>query len=129
MFRLEKTKQIDASHQLPHHDGKCRRLHGHTYSITLCVEGESLNNEGPKQDMLFDYYDLGVIMKEHVERLDHRHLNDYWDNPTSEVIACALFKKIAPLIKKKSDHMARLVFVKVAETPSTVATYWEGALL
>lgn len=124
MFTLRKTKHIDASHQLTQHDGKCARLHGHTYAITFEVKGDKLSpKDGPKRGMVFDYYDLGVIMKEHVDTLDHQHLNDHFTYPTSEVIAEQLFFECAPLIKMKSVGHAELASVSVSETPTSVAVF------
>jgi 6-pyruvoyltetrahydropterin/6-carboxytetrahydropterin synthase len=122
-FTLRKTKQIEAAHQLPHHDGKCKGLHGHTWTITVEVVGFALNATGPKRGMLFDYYDIGVLMKEHVETLDHRFLNDVYDNPTSEVIAKALYEVMAPRVDEMSKGLAALSRVLVSETQSSVAEY------
>ncbi len=123
MFTLRKTKQIEASHQLPHHDGKCKGLHGHTWTISVEVKGEALNTQGPKRGMLFDYYDLGQLMKAHVERLDHRHLNDLYPNPTSEVIAQAIYEAMALEIEIISKGQATLSRVLVSETASSCAEY------
>ncbi len=127
MYILRKTKQVEAAHQLPHHDGKCRGLHGHTWTITVEVKGERLSTGGPKRGMLFDYYDLGVIMKEHVESLDHRFLNDMYKNPTSEVIAQDLFEKMRPEIVGKSLGQAVLSRVIVSETANSACEYSEAA--
>lgn len=123
MFVLRKTKQVEAAHQLPHHDGKCRGLHGHTWTITVEVAGVVLNATGPKRGMLFDYYDIGVLMKEHVEILDHRFLNDIYENPTSEVIAQALFDVMAPRVIAMSNGAAVLSRVLVSETANSCAEY------
>lgn len=123
MFTLSKTKQVEAAHQLPHHDGKCKGLHGHTWTITVEVRGDKLHLGGPKRGMLFDYYDMGVIMKKHVEVLDHRFLNDIFKNPTSEVIAEALFNAIAPEVEEMSQGFAELSRVLVSETQNSLAEY------
>lgn len=123
MFELRKTKQVEAAHFLPHHDGKCRGLHGHTWTISIVVEGDKLHKCGAKRGMLFDYYDMGVIMKEHVEPLDHRLLNDIYKNPTSEAIAEELFRAIAPKVEAASQGFARLARVEVSETANSLAVY------
>lgn len=123
MFTLRKTKQVEASHQLPHHDGKCKGLHGHTWTITVEIKGKALHITGPKRGMLFDYYDLGQLMKTHVESLDHRHLNDIYPNPTSETIAGAIFGAMAPEIEIKSGGRAFLSRVLVSETANSCAEF------
>lgn len=125
MFKLRKTKEIEASHQLPFHDGKCKRLHGHSWVITVEVQGNELHETGPKRGMVFDYYDIGVLMKNHVEILDHKHLNDIYKNPTSETIAKALFDEMAPHVRAASKGTARLSKILVSETRNSVAEYSE----
>lgn len=38
MFVL-KEFEFDAAHYLPEYNGKCERLHGHTYKLVVKVEG------------------------------------------------------------------------------------------
>ena len=33
------TTNFAAAHRLPDHEGKCQRLHGHTYGLEVTVEG------------------------------------------------------------------------------------------
>ena len=123
MFRIRKTKSFDAAHQLKHHDGKCRGLHGHTYSVTVEVEGEHLCHVGAKRGLLMDYYDIGEVMRKHVLVLDHRFLNDVFDNPTSELMAKALYEAMSPEVAALAKGRARLSMVAVSETPSSIAEY------
>lgn len=89
MFRLTKEFRFEASHVLEGHDGKCARLHGHSWRGELVVEGTRLQHEGPKENMLVDYADIGEAAKALHEILDHRHLNDVLGTsmPTSEFVA------------------------------------------
>lgn len=101
MFTLQKTVRFEASHQLLYHDGKCARLHGHSWKATLVVQGAHLQGAGPKQGMLVDYSDLSVAVKPLVDDfLDHHHLNDtlQTDSPTSEFIARWLYEKLKPAV-------------------------------
>lgn len=76
MWKLTKTMRFEASHRLPDHDGKCRKLHGHSWVVHVTVKGSKLNPEGPKRGMVLDYTDLGAVLDEIHEMLDHTHLND-----------------------------------------------------
>lgn len=119
MFRLEKTFRFEASHQLPNHDGKCKRLHGHSWVGKLVVEGHSLIKGGPKGGMLVDYGDMAAAIQPLVEeKLDHWHLNESlgMDNPTSESIAEYIFNVIKP-------KLPGLVAVVIEETCTSSATY------
>lgn len=123
MFRIRKTKSFDAAHQLKHHDGKCKGLHGHTYSVTIEVEGSALCHGGPKRGLLLDYYDMGRVIERHVLVLDHRFLNDIFENPTSELMAQALYKSMSIEIRELTGGRARLSMVSVSETPTSRAEY------
>lgn len=119
MYRLEKKFKFEASHQLPKHDGKCARLHGHSWNGTLICEDYELITIGPKAGMLVDFYDLSQIMKPVLEDyLDHWHLNDSTglENPTSEALCKWLYDKL------KAD-LYMLVAVRIEETCSSAAEY------
>lgn len=100
MYKLEKTFKFEASHQLPKHDGKCQRLHGHSWRGTVVCEGADTDIEeaGPKTGMLIDYSVISAAVDPIVETyLDHYHLNDTLGlYPTSEVIAKWLYMKLKP---------------------------------
>lgn len=74
-MHLKKEFRFEASHQLPNHNGKCARLHGHSWVLCVWVMGPVLENPGhPKEGMVVDYYDIGQVVKPIIELLDHRHL-------------------------------------------------------
>jgi len=121
MFRLARTVAFEASHQLPRHDGKCRRLHGHSWRVALVVEGDRLIADGTKAGMVVDYADLGRITKSLHDLLDHRHLNDLLDNPTSERLAVFVYDLARPQVEA---HGVRLGAVVVEETCTARCEYW-----
>jgi 6-pyruvoyltetrahydropterin/6-carboxytetrahydropterin synthase len=76
--------EFQASHVLPRHPGKCRRLHGHTYFLEVWCEGEV----DPETGMVLDFGDLRAEVEARVlSRVDHVHLNDLLENPTAENLA------------------------------------------
>lgn len=85
---------FEAAHVLPHHLGKCSRLHGHSYRLEVALEGP-LRTQGPEQGMVEDFDFLGKIVHEAViERLDHTYLNDLFPNPTAELIAAWIWERL-----------------------------------
>ncbi|MFM9160001.1 MAG: 6-carboxytetrahydropterin synthase QueD, partial [Dolichospermum sp.] len=98
---IGKEFRFEAAHQLPNHDGKCARLHGHSWRGVVYVTGNKLINSGVKQGMIMDYGDISKYIKPLLENyLDHYHLNESTGlaNPTSEAIAKWIYEQLEPQI-------------------------------
>ena len=68
---ISKSFTFEASHILPRHPGKCSRLHGHSWKLTVSVSGPVQHESG----FVVDYAILGELVKANVvDRCDHRHL-------------------------------------------------------
>lgn len=67
-----------AAHQLPHHNGQCRDLHGHTYKLEVAVTGKVSDPDGASDEgMVIDFADIKAVYKEYIEPLvEHKFLND-----------------------------------------------------
>jgi 2-amino-4-hydroxy-6-hydroxymethyldihydropteridine diphosphokinase len=91
-MRLCQEFIFDAAHYIPHYKGKCEQLHGHTYRLEVIITEES--NTSPK--ITFDT--IKEIVKELIiEKLDHQSLNNFFENPTAEII----LEWIATQLKEK----------------------------
>ena len=79
-----------ASHFLTKYHGKCENLHGHNYKLVVKVSG------GIKDDgMVIDYKEVKKIVKKHViSEIDHKHLNELVDNPSSENITVWIWERL-----------------------------------
>ena len=117
---ISKSWRFDAAHQLPNHDGKCRRPHGHTYTVEVAVTAEPQPTDGrPTEGMVVDFGELDRIWKEELEpKLDHRDLNASVpvERTTSELLAAwaySIFSLFLPHVD--------IEYVRVSETPSTYA--------
>lgn len=87
---VTRSFRFEAAHKLPWHPGKCRDLHGHGYTLEVTVEGP-VGESG----IVMDFADLGtVVRREIIEELDHAYLNDLMENPTAELIAHDIFKRL-----------------------------------
>ena len=103
--RVTRSFTFDAAHTLPWHQGKCRNLHGHTYRLEVVVEGPI----GPN-GIVVDFADLDdLVRREIIDRYDHTFLNDLLDNPTAELIAADIWKRLETTeIGGTSLNLARL---------------------
>jgi len=75
---IRKTFCFDAAHSLPNHAGKCRELHGHSYRVELCFEGDVKPARGESDDgMVLDFLDVSAWWQREAKPLvDHRFLNE-----------------------------------------------------
>ncbi len=93
---------------------RCSALHGHTFSVTVHLEGET----DPEMGWVRDYGEIKEICSPVIEILDHSYLNDVpgLENPTSENIAVWLWNRIKP-------GLPELSMIEVKETPGTGCRY------
>ena len=97
-MRIRKRFSFEAAHVLPHHAGKCSRLHGHSYRLDVIVAG-TLREGGPAAGMVMDFDELAQIVRTAVvDELDHRSLNEFVENPTSENVVGWIWRRLAPLL-------------------------------
>ena len=93
---------------------KCSRLHGHTFTIEVSVEGEV----DPETGWLYDHALISAAMKPIIEELDHSYLNDVagLENPTIEIMAGWLWGRLAP-------QLPGLAEIVIHETPFARCSY------
>ena len=122
MFELEIRRSIASAHRLRGYDGACCNLHGHNYQITAVLRAKELDAIGIGVDFKKLKSELDALLAGY----DHAFLNDHPDfaelNPTSENIAMVLYRKLAA---NMNDGNVKVQAVKVAESDSSCATYFE----
>ena len=68
---ISKTFTFEASHVLPKHPGKCAKVHGHSFRLTVTIEGLVV----PITGFVADYVDLkALVNKLIIDNVDHAHL-------------------------------------------------------
>ncbi|GAC1655662.1 MAG: 6-carboxytetrahydropterin synthase QueD [Vulcanimicrobiaceae bacterium] len=93
-MQIRKQFKFESAHVLPHHPGKCARLHGHSYRLDVAVSGP-LQTSGPAQGMVLDFDEIAAVVDADViEVLDHRSLNELLENPTCEEIAVWIWDRL-----------------------------------
>ena len=87
MYTLTVKEHFDAAHFLKNYNGKCAKVHGHTWAIDVEIEGNILDEIG----MVVDFSDV----KKTVRKLlpDHEFLNEVIPvNPTAENLSKYFFE-------------------------------------
>lgn len=121
MTTVTKIFKFEACHHLPHYDGACHNLHGHSYKLEVTVGGKvETSTTNPKCGMIVDFKDLKKIVNEvAVDKYDHSYLNDFFPNPTAEIMV----KQIATDIISRLPRNVYLVSCKLWETDTSYAEY------
>ena len=103
MLTVTKSFMFEASHRLPHYDGACHNLHGHSYKLEVTVGGKTETDEkNPKCGMIIDFKDLKALVKKvAVDVYDHSYLNDFFPNPTAEIMVKQIYLDIAEVLPTK----------------------------
>ena len=115
-MRIYKQFQIEAAHLLPNlpPEHKCRRLHGHSFTIGVHVAGTL----DVKLGWVMDFADISKVVQPVLDRIDHRYLNDIagLENPTSENLARWIWSELKGVLPN-------LVAVHVNETCNSGCIY------
>ena len=107
---------FDSAHFLPMvpEGHKCREIHGHTYKLTVFVEGPLDVNLG----WVSDFTNIKQIVNDTIDIVDHKLLNNIegLENPTCEILSVWLWKKI-------KNEIPFLSKIELYETPTSGVIY------
>lgn len=142
-IRITKSFTFETAHALHGYDGKCRNLHGHSYSLFVTVIGRPITDaDHVKHGMVIDFGDLKKIVKEevvdvfdhasvfnkntphlelgkHLEQLGHDIIFvDY--QPTTEMMIIDFAEKIS----KRLPENIKLHSLKLQETATSYAEWF-----
>ena len=145
MTKIRITKQFtfETGHALYGYDGKCKNVHGHSYTLDVTVIGLPIaDHTHVKYGMVIDFGDLKkIVNKEIVDVFDHatvfnkntphvdlaRELSDRGHDvilvdyqPTSEMMVIDFAEKIKKLLPK---HI-QLHSLKLQETQTSYAEWF-----
>jgi 6-pyruvoyltetrahydropterin/6-carboxytetrahydropterin synthase len=123
MFQVSVDETFSAGHALRGYQGKCENPHGHNYKVRIILEGPALDSIG----LLFDFTQLKRVMRNIIEGVDHKFLNDQapFDviNPSAENLAKFFYDETSRQMNAMPEG-ARIKRVTVWETDTSSATYW-----
>lgn len=116
MIEIKKTFEIESARFLPHlpTSHPCSRTHGHSFKITLRLQGPI----DPTLGWLVDYNDITKIAMPVLNEIDHVVLNEVagLENPTTENISIWLYKKL-------KMEIPELIQIIIKETRDTECSY------
>ncbi|MGG8343066.1 6-carboxytetrahydropterin synthase QueD [Streptococcus uberis] len=112
-MKISKTFKFDMAHMLEEHDGKCRNLHGHSYELTIFLEGD-LVETGPKSGMVMDYGDVkDIVYNTVLKNLDHSFIYNR-NNVLESKIAVLLMdseRKVYPILgSTTAENITKEIF-------------------
>lgn len=112
---LEVTQEFMfcCAHRLPNYDGPCEDVHGHNYQLAVTVKGTADDTSG----MVIDFRAIeNAVNDKVISKLDHRNLNDFFENPTCEFLVVWIWKGL-------KEELPGLSAVTVHEQPGSSVTY------
>lgn len=137
-IRISKDFVFEAAHALDNHDGKCKNIHGHSYKLTVTIEGTPKNNtEASDAGMVLDFsvlkeivnkliikpYDHALVLKDDSRFLGIEKQNDKTIyspyHPTCENMLIDFKNKITAHLPEKVE----LVYMKLNETANSYAEW------
>jgi 6-pyruvoyltetrahydropterin/6-carboxytetrahydropterin synthase len=122
VFEVYVKTHFSAAHSLLGYKGDCARVHGHNWMIEVFIRCQKLDEIG----IGIDFREVESGVKEILQDLDHFNLNELHPfqkvNPTSENIAKFLYYELG---RKFNSDGVKVSKVKVSETPTAGAFYWE----
>lgn len=121
---VTKRASFEAAHHLNNYDGKCSRVHGHSYKLEVTVSGyinpdEISDIDFATEAMVCDFTRLKNIIKKVTDVYDHSDLNYYFDQPTAEVMCVRIYEELKELV----DSDCTIECVKLWETEDSYAEY------
>ncbi len=120
MFELTVVSDFSSAHRLKGYNGKCEKLHGHNWKVSVGIESDELNNLG----IAMDFREIRKELNKVLDKLDHKNLNELTFfrkvNPSSENIASLIHSKLSSNLDERRVKVKR---VSVWETDTACATY------
>ncbi|MCR5177031.1 MAG: 6-carboxytetrahydropterin synthase QueD [Anaerovibrio sp.] len=122
MFEIHVEAEFEAAHRIVGYNGKCNRLHGHSWTVEVAATGRKLDELG----MLVDFKVVKGRLRDLLETLDHQFLNELpafagGNNPTAEHLAQYVFEEMAKA--DFFDDNVKLKYVQVWESPKSSVIY------
>ncbi len=110
MTRIAKEYRWEMGHRLVFHQGLCKNIHGHSYSLRIQLEGEVDHN-----GMILDFYELSTIVEPIIEELDHSFLCDESDEVMIEFFLNNPMKVVMVPFVTTAEHICSWILDRIVE--------------
>jgi len=121
-YTLNLSSEFCAAHSIRGYEGRCARVHGHNYKISVEIRAKHLNELG----FVIDYFDVKAILDKNMKLIDHYNINEIkpFDtvNPTAENIAAWFYKNLSSDL---NDERVVVFAVMLWETEDFFVRYTE----
>ena len=111
-----RTFTIEAARSLPNlpENHPCKNIHGHSFKITITVNGPIDTHTG----FVIDFGDINSAFEQLRKQIDHAYLNDIngLENPSSEYLCIWIWKNLISSLPGLSQ-------IEIRETDSTGCIY------
>ena len=143
MYLLKTTASFDSAHFLSGYVGKCSNIHGHRWTVEVCVKSDRLIDSGEKRGMVIDFGDLKRETRALADSFDHALIIEKGSlkSKTLEALYDEDFRVIEVPFRPTAENFARYFYraltktglpvksVAVYETPENCAVYEEKPCL
>ena len=97
------------AHRLPFHEGGCKNIHGHSYSMTVELSGNPDAN-----GMVLDYFDLVRIVEPQIKEIDHAFLCDENDTLVKDFLQSSGLKVVFVDFPTTAENIAGWFFERLS---------------
>jgi|TARA_B100001250_G_scaffold411074_1_gene438878 6-pyruvoyltetrahydropterin/6-carboxytetrahydropterin synthase len=115
-MEVYKTFAVESARSLPHlpDDHPCKKVHGHSFKITITINGKVNENTG----FVMDFSEIDSVFSPIHRMIDHTYLNEIkgLENPSSENLCRWIWSKL-------SSSLPGLKKIEIKETESTGCIY------
>ncbi|GIV60009.1 6-carboxytetrahydropterin synthase [Rhodocaloribacter litoris] len=103
-MKVAKQFRWEGAHRLPWHEGLCRNLHGHSYRLTVELDGEP-----DTRGMLVDFQALKQMMAPLIDAWDHAILVAETDDELHDVVRRTGWKHALLPFDTTAENLCRYV--------------------
>jgi 6-pyruvoyltetrahydropterin/6-carboxytetrahydropterin synthase len=110
LTRISKSFRWEMAHRLRFHEGGCKNIHGHSYSMTVELSGVPDAN-----GMVLDYFDLVSIVEPLVKEIDHAFLCDNSDSLIKDFLKSTSLKTVFVDFSTTAENIAHWFFERLSD--------------